>query len=418
MTIDARDFLDSVAGYANSSNTGQKSSANRPVKLGSIDVNYTSGTPKVLFDGESTISDRGYSWVGSYTPVNGERVFLIPVGQSYIIGGKLESKLPYSRYVQLPLESGWVNYDAGSYHAGSFTKTETGLVKLSGLVMGGAVSQGTSIGRLPEGFRPSYAVVVPVMSNSVYGSVLILPDGYISCKGYSANQWLSLDNIVFPTEKLTWNSVTLLNSFTAPTTEQYLGSPQWAVDAQQRVWFRGAVSRTAVPAPDTVMFNIGAAARPPQQLHLPVTSLGNWQKSSALIGVQSNGDVVWKNDTASMNLISFASVMYSGPGLGGWTNATYQNGWSSYLASSFPAAQYRQDADGTVHIRGLIGNGPNGTVVFNLPAGMRPGKILLRVNQSSNVTGRIDIHGNGNLVAATSTAGWVTLDGISFTPEM
>ncbi len=418
MTIDARDFLESVAGYANSTSTGQKSSSDRPVKLGTIDVNYTSGTPKVLFDGESTISDRGYSWVSSYTPVNGERVFLMPVGQSYIIGGALKSKIAYSRYIQIPLLNGWVNYDPNNYHAGMFTKTETGLVKLTGLISGGNQAQLTAVGRLPEGFRPSYAVVQPVTSNGVHGTLQILPDGYISCKGFSQNAWVALDNIVFPTEKLTWNDVTLLNSFTAPTTEAKLGSPQWAIDAYQRVWFRGAVSRTSAPAPDTAMFNVPAAARPPQQLHIVGSSLGDPLKSSHLMGVQETGNVVWKNQTASNNLISFAGVMYSGPGLGGWINASYTNGWGSYASGSFPAASYRQDADGTVHMRGLINTGGGwGTSMFALPAGMRPAKIVLRAVQSSNVQGRCDIHPDGGVVAVVGAAGWFSLDGISFTAE-
>jgi hypothetical protein len=134
--------------------------------------------------------------------------------------------------------------------------------------------------------------------------------------------------------------------------------------------------------------------------------------------VQPNGDVVWKQKTDSMNLISFGGIMFPGPGLGGWINGTYLNGWTSYSSGSFPAAQYRQDADGTVHIRGLVGSGAIGTAIFNLPAGMRPIKTLLRVNQSSNTTGRIDIYASGNVYASTGVAGgWFSLDGISFTPE-
>lgn len=417
MTIDARDFLDSVAGYANSSSSGAKSSSDRPVRLGTIDVNYTSGTPKVLFDGESTISDRGYSWVGSYAPVNGERVFLIPVGQSYIIGGKLESSMAYNRLVQLPLQNGWLNYDIINYHAANFTKTETGLVKLGGLMYAGTQAQNQAIARLPEGFRPNYPILVPILSNQVYGSLLITPDGFLITKGFSSNAWITLANIVFPTAELTWYDVTLQNSFTVAS-EAYLGLPQYAKDAQGRVWFRGAVGRASAPAPDTNMFTIPAGYRPNLTYHLPACSYYNTGSAAALIDVQNSGNVRYKTDTASMSTISLAGVMYCETSIGGWINATYQNGWVSNDAAAFNAASYRQDADGTVHIRGLVRSGTLGTTIFNLPAGMRPARTVIRVSQGANVTSRIDILPSGNVIASLSSNTWQSLDGISFTPEI
>ena len=92
--IDSRDFLEYVSGYANSGTSGPKSSAERPPKLGSIDAAYTTGLPKILFDGETTVSAKGYAWLDPYVPVPGDRVSLIPVGQSYLILGKINTSVP------------------------------------------------------------------------------------------------------------------------------------------------------------------------------------------------------------------------------------------------------------------------------------------------------------------------------------
>lgn len=415
--IDSRDFLDAVAGYANSPTNGPKSASERPVRLGTLDPNYTNGPARVVFDGDTVASEKGYSWVSSYSPVNGERVFLIPVGQSYIIGGKLTSRLAYSRYVQLPLTNGWINFDTVNYQPGSFTKTETGVVKLTGMISGGGVAQGTVIGTLPLGFRPPRTLVFPAMSNQVGGSLKIQPDGKIVCAGYSHANWVSLSNIIFPTATLTWNNVTHLNSFTVPA-DPSVGVAQYAKDAQGRVWFRGGLGRASAPAGDTPMFNVPAGFRPALQHHLPASSLGNGAASSALIDSTSGGDIRFKQLTSSMSTISLAGVMYPEASIGGWINGTYQNSWVSNNAPMFGAASYRLDADGVVHLRGLVQGGAIGSVIFNLPAGFRPSKTIIRSNQSSNTQGRLDIHNNGNVLQQMGTAGgWVTLDGIQFTAE-
>jgi hypothetical protein len=328
------------------------------------------------------------------------------------------STIPYSRYIGIPLFNSWTNYDTNNYHGAVFTKTSTGLVKLSGLVYNGNQAQNIIVGKLPEGFRPNYTVVMPVMSNGTYGTLLILPTGEILTKGFSQTEWVALDNIVFPTAKLTWNSVTLLNGFTEAS-ESYLGLPQYAKDAQGRVWFRGALGRASAPAADTPMFTIPTGYRPPKSIHLPASSLGDGTKSSALIDVTSSGDVRFKQDTASTSTISLGGVMYPEDSVAVlWTNATLLNGWTNWDTGAFTTAGYHQDSDGTVHLRGLVKAGGYGLAIFNLPAGMRPAKRLLRVTQSNNLTARIDIHSNGDIAASSGVAGgWVTLDGISFTPE-
>ena len=60
-----------------------------PFRLGKIDPAYTSGQPKVVFDGETTASGKQYTRLSSYTPVASDRVVMVFVGGTYVITGKI-----------------------------------------------------------------------------------------------------------------------------------------------------------------------------------------------------------------------------------------------------------------------------------------------------------------------------------------
>lgn len=90
--MEARAFLESVAGYTR--DTTADSSANAPVKIGTIDAAYPgSGLPKVKFDGESTTSVKPYPFLDSYLPVATDRVVLVPVGNTYLIVGRIDTTI-------------------------------------------------------------------------------------------------------------------------------------------------------------------------------------------------------------------------------------------------------------------------------------------------------------------------------------
>lgn len=84
-----RDPLDLLQAMAKFSQQQQTGSASRPARLGKIDPAYSSGSPKVIFDGETVVSGKGYPRLSSYAPVANDRVLLIPVGTSYVIAGKV-----------------------------------------------------------------------------------------------------------------------------------------------------------------------------------------------------------------------------------------------------------------------------------------------------------------------------------------
>lgn len=90
MTGQALRLLQATAGFAQAANP-----QSRPLRLGTIDTgydpdSYPGGTmPLVLFDGETVLSAKRYAVLPPYWPQPGERVVLLPVGNSHIIVGGL-----------------------------------------------------------------------------------------------------------------------------------------------------------------------------------------------------------------------------------------------------------------------------------------------------------------------------------------
>lgn len=64
------------------------SSIDSPFKLGRVDPNYSSGRPRIIFEGESVVSGKAYPYLSSYTPVANDVVLLVRMSNSYIILGK------------------------------------------------------------------------------------------------------------------------------------------------------------------------------------------------------------------------------------------------------------------------------------------------------------------------------------------
>lgn len=86
-TVDPFDFLDLTGAFPS------VSQARPTYKLATIDPNYVSGDPRVTFDGESTLSLKRYTVLGSYDPLPGERVLMAAVGQAnYVIIGSVGLK--------------------------------------------------------------------------------------------------------------------------------------------------------------------------------------------------------------------------------------------------------------------------------------------------------------------------------------
>ncbi len=93
------EFLDALTGHVEG---GRTSSADRPIRLATVDpaydpfVMYPSQTPaaRVTFEGETTLTARAYPLAGDFIPRPGQRVYLLPQGNSYVIGGSVNTQTP------------------------------------------------------------------------------------------------------------------------------------------------------------------------------------------------------------------------------------------------------------------------------------------------------------------------------------
>lgn len=90
--MDAEKLLAATAGYAN------RRPALRP-RLATIDQDYDPGDyptrlPRVIVDGEAQPGEKTFRVMPPYWPHPGERVVMLPVGDSYLILGAVENSEP------------------------------------------------------------------------------------------------------------------------------------------------------------------------------------------------------------------------------------------------------------------------------------------------------------------------------------
>jgi hypothetical protein len=47
------------------------------IQFARVDPNYTSGRPRLIFDGETSVSGKAYPYLASYTPAANDRVMVV-----------------------------------------------------------------------------------------------------------------------------------------------------------------------------------------------------------------------------------------------------------------------------------------------------------------------------------------------------
>lgn len=101
-----------------------------------------------------------------------------------------------SAWQNLPLQNGWQHHQ--QYNNVQYSKSFDGVVYLRGSANKGKTANGTVIGTLPVGFRPSQFLYVLALNNSYTVAVLgIYPNGNILVKGNVDATWLNFDNVSF-----------------------------------------------------------------------------------------------------------------------------------------------------------------------------------------------------------------------------
>ena len=150
-----------------------------------------------------------------------------------------------------------------------------------------------------------------------------------------------------------------------------------------------------------------------------IYAAGSWIDQDLGLKTNGVGDVIFINDeTETMRLLDDGNLNL----LGNINNEPFiapalQNGFYNY-GGGFATAAYFKDKMGIVHLRGLvyIGVDPDNLVIFNLPVGYRPSTSgqLIFSGLNNDVTCRIDVSSNGNVVVSSGSTGWINLSEISF----
>lgn len=137
MSTTALSFLDAVQGYVQG---GSRSSADRAVRLATVDPTYDPwdnypdppAPARVTFDGETTLSGKAYPYVSGYVPWAGTRVVLVPIGNSYLITGSLNTQTPQGFWQNATGTESGVELGGGSYYDTDEGLVIAGDVSLSG----------------------------------------------------------------------------------------------------------------------------------------------------------------------------------------------------------------------------------------------------------------------------------------------
>ena len=188
-----------------------------------------------------------------------------------------------------------------------------------------------------------------------------------------------------------------------------------------KTWFTGGIETIALPPGDGTLLYWQDV--PGGFYHAVLGSVAGQPSPSGVVHVIRNEtyfSALWC-DLTSRNVYRLYG---STAAINGWTlisgepvtyAPTLLNSWVNY-GDGFATVEYWKDADKVVHISGLIKDGgtADGTVIFTLPAGFRPGLKELFPSTLSSGTGRIDVNDNGNVVAKIVSAAYTSLSGISF----
>lgn len=97
-----------------------------------------------------------------------------------------------------------------------------------------------------------------------------------------------------------------------------------------------------------------------------------------------------------------------------WQTPTFENSWVNF-AGGFAAAGYWKDAEGVVHLRGVVKSGTVGATIFTLPLGYRPlDRHMFAAMTDTNTIGRVDVVADGTVVASSASNVYLSLDTCSF----
>jgi hypothetical protein len=136
--VDAASFLATVSGAGAGVPGGGAANPGTGVRIGTVDPSYdpfvgypaACPLPKITFDGEGTLSGRQYAILNGYVPAAGDRVLLVPVGNTFIVLGRVSSQSPQGFY---QTNAGFYGVELGE---GAYYDESSGMVVPAAIVGG------------------------------------------------------------------------------------------------------------------------------------------------------------------------------------------------------------------------------------------------------------------------------------------
>lgn len=107
--------------------------------------------------------------------------------------------------------------------------------------------------------------------------------------------------------------------------------------------------------------------------------------------------------------------------VGGAGEPALQNSWVNYTGApvgGYAVTRFWKDPLGMVHVQGMVEAGTPPSVVFTLPAGYRPGKILILPTYTFGGVGRITVGADGAVTVTVGHTTWTSLSIPSFRQEL
>lgn len=427
----------------------------RPPKDGQFTVNASGGLAQVTIWNDGTVrpTNVGSSAVASMVNLSGIEFDTESVSSvTSVVAQPMEPWHTVGAVGEPVFQNSWVNYGGAEATAG-FRKYPDGRVRLRGTIKNGTAAAAFT---LPPGYRPPTNLYFPITTNSgagtVYGNVTIGADGSVGMS-QTATLWASLADIEFDTETVNnWTPASLPPNIIPLDLWHNVGAA--GEPAFQNGWvnydtriarFRkyddGRVRLEGIIKSGTVAtaaFTLPVGYRPvtPAELYFPCVSNAVFCQ----VNIAPNGNVVvgstfsvWLDlsgiefDAGSSALgvtSSVAQPMDTWHTVGGPSEPLFQNSWVSYDAGvTFQVPKFRKYPDGRVKLAGSAKSGASGSVMFTLPAGYRPPKVL-RFNialaggiQDATSWGQVNVYSDGTVVAWGINTTIISLDGIEFDTE-
>jgi hypothetical protein len=324
--------------------------------------------------------------------------------------------------------SPWANYNPGAFEqALRFRKFGDGWVYIQGIITGGTA--GSTIFTLPVGYRPAGWGAYPVVhgAGAIWG-VDVYNNGVVSpsnTPGFSS-VWYTV-NVCFQAaaaipvydKSHLWALAHLHSAYGWAGTPDNGTPPSYNRRHDGLVRARGQVTGTGA--------YVGI---------LPLHWFRHrWQKLWSCINYDGSTMVGSRFD-ASIGAAS-GNLTNSGNGnrvsLNGlrwwdavpdtsWSRVTPINGWTHYdttMTAHWGPGSYYKDQYGWVWLQGLIKSGTttNGTPMFNLPTGFRPGKrLIFPTNTGAGFQAHIDVRPNGDSCILLGS-GHLSLENVFFYAE-